>query len=207
MENNYKVGRILYQQDNNGKALINELRGAIGKPGVWTLYGKEKSDPDSRFYCLNVGKSEDVGREILYDVGCLNYLPFVRDGEKKYINQFAEDCGFCDKTKMTQEYLYPYIVENYLCLTFVLICNDSNDEECEKMFAWYTHARFWRNGRSFGKAGEDCKAYINYFKKYYKEELEAIGYQEPQEYIESIEELENMVSSFYKNYTKNRNNH
>ena len=40
------------------------------KKGVWVLYGKK----DGIYECLNVGKSINVGSEILYDIACLKFL-------------------------------------------------------------------------------------------------------------------------------------
>ena len=41
----------------------------LAKKGVWVLLGK--SHGDSGYVCLNVGKSTDIGREVLYDLSCL----------------------------------------------------------------------------------------------------------------------------------------
>ena len=81
------------------------------KKGVQVLYGKK----DGIYGCLNVGKSINVGSEILYDIACLKFLGYEENSNAnlKYINQFAEFKDFNYESKMTQEYLYPYISKTY----------------------------------------------------------------------------------------------
>lgn len=54
---------------------------------------RQKKDKDN-WECLNIGKCKDVGKEILYDLGYLHYLPFINDGTKPYINQLKNTCNF-----------------------------------------------------------------------------------------------------------------
>lgn len=146
-----KINRIY--EEKNGEVIHNEIRNYIGIPGIWALFGKKRE----LFECLNVGKCVDVGREILYDVGCLHNLHnLTRDDWKvgdEYINQFAESCGFKLKKGQTQEYLYPHIKLHYDTIMFVYVYNKS-DLNKEREFAWLTHAKYWRNGGGF-KATRD----------------------------------------------------
>ena len=100
----------------------NNIREYIRKEGVWALFGKI----DSEYECLQVGKCKDVGCEILYDIGCMNNLSYKLAG-KKYINEFGIDTGLKYEKGIVQEYLYPYINQEYKVLLFVYVC-DKNDE-------------------------------------------------------------------------------
>ena len=111
---------------------------------------------------LNVGVT--VNTELLTEVAkqFASYVEgeiFKTDGMKRYINQFGEDCGFDSADGMTQEYLYPYIkTKGYNALLFLLVHDESN-REVEKILAWITHAKYWRNGKSFESIRENY--YIN----------------------------------------------
>ena len=65
------------------------------------------------------------------------------------------------KSKMTQEYLYPYISKTYKALVFIYVWN-MNDEVIEKALAWKLHATFWR----------DKTPFKNSRKNFYKENKE-----------------------------------
>lgn len=98
--------------------------------------------------CMNVFKSvnaKDVGSEILYDISCLNNLSYDPSGTKNYINEFGIDTGLKYNEGIVQEYLYPYIKkQDYKVLLFAYVY-DTNDEEKEKLLAWLTHAKYWRD--------------------------------------------------------------
>ena len=110
------------------------------------MYGRKKDEDN--WECLNVGKCKDVGKEILYDLGCLHYLPFRNDGTEPYINQFKNACNFKYKKGQTQEYLYSYIAKEYFELKFIYIHHKS-DLKVEKEYAKKNKAIFWRNGRPY----------------------------------------------------------
>lgn len=64
---------------------------------------------------------------------------------KKYINEFGIDTGLKYEDGIVQEYLYPYIKkQHYNVLLFVYVC-DENDEKKERLLAWLTHAKYWRD--------------------------------------------------------------
>ena len=140
------MNKIIYVENSEGVCQESYLEEYIGASGVWALYGIEKSSGQEK--CLNVGKSVDVGEEILYDIGCMHFLPVRKDGDTKYINQFKEDCGFYYKKGQTVEYLYPEITEKYHSLKFVLIY-DKTDKDKESSYAKQEHACYWRNGGAF----------------------------------------------------------
>lgn len=121
---------IIKQKDKKIKK--NSIAQYIGQEGVWALYGRKKAE--DIWECLNVGKCKDVGKEILYDLGCLNYVPFRNDGTKPYINQFKNECDFKYKKGQVQEYLYSYIAKEYFELKFIYIHNKS-DLKVEKEYA------------------------------------------------------------------------
>ncbi len=139
---------------------VNKLDQFDKSKGVWALFGKRKDDK-GRYICLNVGKSADIKTEITYDIKQLN-LRLKRDGEKEYINQFGESCDFKYNSGNTQEYLYPFLSEQYKDFVFVLINNQSNDQIFERKFAWTTHSCYWRNGRPFSETKK------NYYEKHVK---------------------------------------
>ena len=118
---------------------INSIAQYIEQEGVWALYGRKKDEDN--WECLNVGKCKDVGKEILYDLGCLHYLPFRNDGTEPYINQFKNDCNLKYKKGQTQEYLYSYIAKEYFELKFIYIHHKS-DLKVEKEYAKKTRLYF-----------------------------------------------------------------
>lgn len=139
--------RIIYRESYDNPE--NSIDLYIGKSGIWALFGKEQQT--SEYRCLNVGKCVNVGSEILYDLACFHHIPFRKNGNLHYINQFGEDCGFCYVSGQTQEYLYPYIKQqNYSEIVFVYISQQTMADK-ERDFAWRTHAKYWRNGGSFKK--------------------------------------------------------
>lgn len=147
---------IIYKE---GTECINNIWNYIHKAGVWALFGQK----DGQYECLNVGKSVDVGYEVLYDISCLHNLEVKKKGTKLYINQFGEDCEFYYDDGLTQEYLYPHINHKYKKIIFVQVYHKS-DRGVEKVLAWLTHAKYWRNGKPFEKSKEDGY-YSNHIKE------------------------------------------
>ena len=127
-------------------------RDFLGKRGVWVLLG---SDGGERLLCLNVGKTTDIGREVLYDASCVMNLKSPTNPDRgPYINQFQEDCGFEWESNKTRECLYPILAKRFKRLIFVLATFADNDEEARKMeshIAKKLHAIYWRNGKSYEK--------------------------------------------------------
>lgn len=143
-----KIGDIIYEESANGQVKTSMLENYMRVAGVWALFGKENKS--SKYKCLNVGATSDVGYEILYDIGCLHFLGVRKDGTNNYINQFHEDCGITYKSGQTQEYLYPIIASRYNSFKFVYVYDESNRTK-EKEYAEKNHAIFWRNGRPYTK--------------------------------------------------------
>lgn len=142
-----KIGEIIYEESESGQIKESMLENYMRVAGVWALYGKENES--SKYECLNVGTSTDVGYEILYDIGCLHFLKIRNDGTENYVNQFNRDCGFKYKSGQTQEYLYPIIASKYNSFKFVYVHNASNKTK-ESEYAKENNAIFWRNGSPFG---------------------------------------------------------
>lgn len=160
------IGDTIYEEsDGMQKVPVNPE--IINLEGVWALYGK--SEVDSDFICLNVGKSINISSEILYNLGCYHFLKFRTDGDENYLNQFEENCGFKYKSGQTQEYLYPYIALKYPDIKVVYVHNKS-DLNAERKYAEENHALFWRNGSAFGVKKKlnwnraDIQTLCNYFK-------------------------------------------
>lgn len=138
---------IIYEEDEHGRVKHSALEDYMRVAGVWALYGRNKETFE--FACLNVGKTENVGYEILYDIGCLHFLKIRKDGTKHYVNQFGEDCGFMYNSGQTQEYLYPVIASIYDSFKYIYIHN-KNSQDIERKYADENHSIYWRNGGSYG---------------------------------------------------------
>ena len=145
---------IIYQEDSKQKIVENNLFDFIYKKCVCVIFVCESGI--TYYECLNVGKSINVGSEILYDVACLKLLNYNTDKKDGllYINQFAEGKGFNYEPGKTQEFLYPYINSKYRKLVFIYVWNDNN-EDIEKNLAWILHASFWRDKAPFRKLREN----------------------------------------------------
>lgn len=141
------IETIIYKEDINGNTIKSHIEEYMLKNGVWALYGNNRETGEER--CLQVGKSVNVGEEIIYDLACMHFLIERKDGDKEYINQFDEPCGFRYKSNQVREYLYPYIKSLWHSIRFVCIC-DKSDENVEKNYAKKNKAVYWRNGGSYG---------------------------------------------------------
>lgn len=126
--------------------VTNNIAKYFNMQGVWALLGKKEDNKD--WVCLNVGKNINIGREILYDLGCLFFVPFLEDGNKEYINYSEEYCGFKYNSGLVQEYLYPYIAKEYYELRFIYLDEVANLDS-ERDFAKKNKALFWRHGRPY----------------------------------------------------------
>lgn len=138
---------IIYEEDENGIVKHSVLEDYMRVSGVWALYGKDRET--HKYVCLNVGKSTDVGNEILYDIGCLHVLKIRQDGAENYVNQFGEDCDFKYNSGQTQEYLYPIVASKYNSFKFIYVHNESS-ANIEKEYANENHSIYWRNGSPYG---------------------------------------------------------
>lgn len=136
-----KNEKIIFEKNSNG-IVVNNINEYLNKEGIWILYGI-KSDYEN-WESLNVGKSKNIGKEILYDLACLNFILYRDDGTKQYINQLEIYCGFKYKKNQVKEYLYPFINKKYKKIKFVYVYNKS-DLKKEKEYGM--KAFFWRNGR------------------------------------------------------------
>lgn len=128
------------------KIVTNNIANYFNKQGIWALFGKKSEEKD--WVCLNVGKNKNVGREILYDLGCLFFVPCLKEGHEKYINYSKKYCGFKYNNGLVQEHLYSYIATKYSDFEFIYVHKDA-DLKFEKKFAKEQNALFWRNGRPY----------------------------------------------------------
>lgn len=153
-----KNGDIIIRLEKKGSKLLPQTqfnRSLLAKKGVWVLLGKTA---DNRIVCLNVGKSTDIGREILYDLSCLTFVNTPDNSNRDYINQFGEYCGFQWNTDETQECLYPNLAAKYDLLVFMLAYTGKDSKvngEMEYYIAHEYHALYWRNGKAFQKRKRD----------------------------------------------------
>ena len=142
-----EIGQIIYEEYEDGSIKESNLEDYMLVSGVWALYGINRETSKPR--CLNVGKSVNVGNELLYDIACLHFLKAREDGSEAYISQFEEDCGFKYESNQVQEFLYPHIALQWHSLKFIYIHNVS-DEKIERKYAQEHNAKYWRNGSPFG---------------------------------------------------------
>lgn len=143
---------VIYEEDKNGQIKVSNLETYMNTEGVWALFGKRKDD-NSDYICLNVGKTKNIGSEILYDIGCLHFLKYRKDGTRRFVNQFKEEYCLKYESGQTQEYLYPFIAQYFNSFKFVYVFDKSDINE-EKVYAEKNHAQFWRNGGSYKKGDE-----------------------------------------------------
>lgn len=137
------LDEIIYEENEDGSIKESNIEDFMLKNGVWALFGYSKETGER--CCLNVGKSVNVGNEVLYDIACLHYLKPRNDGIEEYVNQCNEPCGFKYKPNQVQEYLYPYINLSWHSFQFIFIYHKS-DEDIEKKYAIENNAKYWRNG-------------------------------------------------------------
>lgn len=142
-----EIGQIIYEEDEDGSIKESNLEDYMLVSGVWALYGINRETFKLR--CLNVGKSVNIGNEILYDIACLHFLKAREDGSKEYVSQCEEDCSFKYESNQVQEFLYPQIARQWHSLKFIYIHNVS-DEKIERKYAQENNAKYWRNGRPLG---------------------------------------------------------
>lgn len=136
---------IIYEE-KNGCVMYNAVTEYIQKEGVWALYGAKYDSEE--YECLNVGKGKNIGSEIVFDLGCLHYIPFRNDGDVQYTNQLKEKCNFAYKRGQVQEYLYPFLATKYCAFKFIYVY-DKSDIYFEDRYARENKAKFWRNGGPF----------------------------------------------------------
>lgn len=146
------LNKIIYEENEDGSIKESNLENFMLKKGVWALFGYNRETGEH--CCLNVGKSVNIGNEVLYDIACLHYLKSRYDGSKEYISQFKEQCGFKYKTHQVREYLYPYINLRWHSFQFIFIY-DKPDKDIEKKYANENNAKYWRNGRPYGVKKEN----------------------------------------------------
>lgn len=145
--------------DDSAESKKNNLSKYDGIPGVWALRGKDKrvdaDEQEDKWICLQVGQTQDIKIEIEKDIKDMEKSRKVIT-ESKYVNYFGEAIFAYPEIRSGNSYLYKWIVDNYRDLEFCLIKeedNENNRKEIEKLFAYITLARGWRNGGSFR---EEC---------------------------------------------------
>jgi hypothetical protein len=119
----------------------------LGKPGVWACYGISRDNPTG-WVCLNVGQSNDIGKEMRrdkeYSRGVFHHRPGV------YKNYLGKEL-FCferpnNKPLTTRERVWFDIGKKYKNLLFVVI-SDSKDEKerltIEEQYAKNHNALYW----------------------------------------------------------------
>ena len=133
-------------ETKSNQIVTNNIAKYFNKQGIWALFGKKSEEKD--WVCLNVGKNKNVGREILYDLGCLFFVPCLKGGHEKYINYSKKYCGFKYNKGLVQEHLYSYIATKYSDFVFIYVHKNA-DLKFEKKFAKEQNALYWRNGRPY----------------------------------------------------------
>lgn len=122
---------------------LNEFR----FPGVWAMFGIDKTGDKHNYICLNVGKSIDVGKEIKYDIERLKSFKECINDSKEYRNQFNEVMFTYPVYASRLDWLYGKIKEKYEEIFWILIA-EQDSYVIEKYFAYSTKAAYWvSNGR------------------------------------------------------------
>lgn len=142
-----EIGKVIYEEYENGKTKISNLEEYMLVEGVWALYGINRETSENR--CLQVGRSKEIGKELLYDIACMHFLKARTDGSEEFINQFEESCDFNYEPNQVQEYLYPHIASQWHSFKFIYI-NYTSDNEIESKYANEKLAKYWRNGSPYG---------------------------------------------------------
>ena len=134
-----EIGKIIYEEYKDGSIKESNIENYIQVSGVWDLYGINEETSERR--CLNVGKSLNIGNELLYDIACLHFLKSREDGSIAYVSQFEEDCGFKYESNQVQEFLYPHIALHWHSLKFIYVHNVS-DQIIERTYAQKHNAKY-----------------------------------------------------------------
>ena len=77
------LNKIIYEENEDGSIKESNLENFMLKKGVWALFGYNRETGEH--CCLNVGKSVNIGNEVLYDIACLHYLKPRYDGIYKSV--------------------------------------------------------------------------------------------------------------------------
>ncbi len=119
-------------------------------PGVWALFGKPNNDTTEKWFCLQVGQTQHIEKEIKTNI----YFIKNQNKQKVYVNQFKECLFEYSEATSIREVLYKHINENYTDLVFVCVSHNDNADDrknIESYFAKTTHALFWRNGKPYSQ--------------------------------------------------------
>lgn len=114
-------------------------------PGIWIMFGTSKID--SKIYCLNVGKNDDIGKELDSDFKRLISFSVIKEKRHPYVNQFGVVLFKYPIYSDRQDYLYREISSNYKDI-FAVKVYDKSDYDAEKYCAYLFRAKYWvSNGR------------------------------------------------------------
>ena len=129
--------------------------------GVWAMFGVEKSDKKSKYRCLNVGKSKNIGQELEYDFRRLKFFKKCINKEKQYRNQFNELMFTYPEYANRLDWLYMKIKEKYKDFFWIVVAKEDS-YLIEKYFAYSTKSAYWvSNGRYSPETKVDIEAIRN----------------------------------------------
>lgn len=161
------------------------------KAGVWALFAKQKSGENKKWFCLQVGETKDITREIKIDNERINEK-MVCNREKNYVNQFKQKIFSYSKNPSIQETLYNHINDNYTDFKFTCVSLEEDTKirnDIESYFAKKTCAIYWRNGRPY----EDGNL-LN-LNEVFNDSDKEISFNEPDK-VKNKEEIDDFLNRF-----------
>lgn len=108
--------------------------------GVWIMFGKSKEN--HKYECLNVGKNNNIGKELAVDFSRIGNFIEKEDEPKDYVNQFGEKIFDYTVYAERLDFLYHHIDERYENIFCIKIC-DKSDYSVEKYAAYLFRAKYW----------------------------------------------------------------
>ncbi len=147
---------------------------------VWILIGKNEDKDNSKYVALQIGQSEDIEKEIQYNIECMfnNTLDDINENERIKAKVYLTGREFeYQNGKSKGQYLYRYLKGTYSCLEFYEVSIDeylnmntnnqildisydlSKDYIAESKLAIETNPYYW----NYYNSGVGKRAYF-YFK-------------------------------------------
>ncbi len=128
--------------------VVGDFREYENKPGVWACYGIKKKAPDNEWVCLNVGESDNIGKEMRldrkYSGGKFNHRAGI------YKNYKGDKVFTFVRPKKrpisSRERVWYDIGKKFKCLYFVIVSESSDENErlrIEGQYARDHDALYW----------------------------------------------------------------
>ena len=127
--------------------VVSDFSKYVKKAGVWACYGLKKDDL-TRWVCLNVGQSNDIGTEMRVN---RKYTRGKFNNKKGIYKNYKGEVVFTfdrqqNKPITTRQWVWSHIGENYTSLYFVIVCESLDKDErlkTEEKYAKDNNALYW----------------------------------------------------------------